>query len=79
MFAILRNRRLTFPVLATTMCSVEQTLNAKPLTPLSDDTEDQEALTPNHFLLGQPVFAEPLMPDPVRYVECRKMYKTARA
>ena len=79
MFAIFGNRRLTLPVLTTTICSVEQTLNARPLRPVSDDPEDLEALTPNHFLLGRPVLAEPLMPDAVRYVDCRKMYKVAQA
>ena len=79
MFAILENRRVTLPVLTTTMCLVEQTLNARPLTPVSDDPENLEALTPNHFLLGRPVLAEPLMPDAVRYVDCRKMYKVAQA
>ena len=52
MFAILGNRRLTLPVLTTTMCLVEQTLNARPLTPVRDDPEDLEVLTPIHFLLG---------------------------
>ena len=79
MFAILGNRRLTLPVLTTTMCLDEQTLNARPLTPVSDDPEDLESLTPNHFLLERPVLAEPLMPDAVRYVDCRKMYKVAQA
>ena len=78
-FAILGNRRLTLPVLTTTMCLVEQTLNARPLTPVSDDPEDLETLTPNHFLLGRPVLAEALMHDAVRYVDCRKMYKVAQA
>ena len=79
MFAMLGNRRLTFPLLATTMCLVQQTLNARPLTPVSDDPEDLEALTPNDFLLGRPVLAEPLMPDAVRYVDCRNIYKVAQA
>ena len=61
------------------MCLVEQTLNARPLTPVSDDPEEIEAFTPNHFLLGRPVIAEPLMPDAVRYVDCRKMYKVSQA
>ena len=53
MIAILDNRSLTDEVLSTTMCLVEQTLNAIPLTALSDDPEDLTALTPNHFLLGR--------------------------
>ena len=79
MFEILGNRRLTLPLLTTTMWLVEQTLNARPLTPVSDDPEDLEALTHNHFLLGRPVVAAPLMPDADRYVDCRKMYKVAQA
>ena len=79
MFAILGNRRLMLPALTTTMCLVEQTLNARPLTPLSDDLEDLEALTPNDFLLGRPVVAKPLMPDSDRYTDCRKMYKVDQA
>ena len=49
MIAILENRSLTDDVLSTTMCLVEQTLNARPLTAVSDDPEDLTALTPNHF------------------------------
>ena len=37
MIAILDNRSLTEYVLSTTMCLVEQTLNARPLTAVSDD------------------------------------------
>ena len=51
MIAILDNRSFTDEVLSTTMCLVEQTLNARPLTAISDDPEDLTALTPNHFLL----------------------------
>ena len=35
------------------MCLVEGSLNARPLTPVSDDPDSLEALTPNHFVLGQ--------------------------
>ena len=53
MVSILRNRSLTDEVLTTTMSLVEQTLNARPITPASDDPEDLEALTTNHFNLGR--------------------------
>ena len=48
------------------MCLVEQTLNAIPLTPVSDDPSDLEALTPNDCLFGPRVLAQPLLPDASR-------------
>ena len=79
MFGILGNRRLTLLMLMTTMCLAEHTLSARPLTSVNDDPEDLEALTPTHFLLGQPVLAEPFRPDAVRYVDCRKINKVVQA
>ena len=53
MFAVLNGRRLIEETLLTTLCLVEQLLNARPLTAVSSDVNDLEALTPNHFLLGR--------------------------
>ena len=53
MYDILGNRRVTEEVLRTTLCLVEQSLNARPITAVSSDPLDLEALTPNHFILGQ--------------------------
>ena len=61
MIAILDNRSLTDEVLSTTMCLAEQTLSARPLTAVSDDSEDLTALTTNHFLLGQESASAPFM------------------
>ena len=66
MVAILENRSLTDEVLSTRICLVEQTLNAKPLTTVSDDPEDLTALTPNHFLLGRENASAPFMPSSER-------------
>ena len=79
MIAILDNRSITEKVLSTTMCLVEQTLNARPLTPVSDDPEDLTALTPNHFLLGQENASAPFMPSSERYHDLTKAFKTAKA
>ena len=40
-------------MLATLMCEVESMLNQRPLTYASDDVNDYEYLTPNHFLIGK--------------------------
>ena len=57
--AVLDGRSLTDDVLITTMCQVEQTLNARPLKSVSDDPDGLEALTPNHFFLGEGKFSDP--------------------
>ena len=79
MIAILENRSLTDEEVSTTMCLVEQTLNARPLIAVSDDPEDLTALTPNHFLLGRENASAPFMPSSERYHNLRKSFKTAQA
>ena len=53
LYDILGNRRVTEEVLRTTLCLVEQSLNARPITAVSTNPLDLEALTANHFILGQ--------------------------
>ena len=48
MYAVLGNTPVTEDALSTTICFLEQTLNARPLTSVSSDVNDLEALTPNH-------------------------------
>ena len=79
MLAILGNRSLTDEVLTTTMCLVEQTLNARPITPSSDDPEDLEALTPNHFILGRANVCIPFIPNAEVYANHRKMFRSCQA
>ena len=79
MTAIMENRSLTDDVLSATMCLVEQTLNARPLTALTDDPEHLTALTPNHFLPGPENSSAPFMPSSERYHDLRKSFKTAQA
>ena len=38
----------------TFMCEIEGIMNARPITTVSDDMNDQDALTPNHLLLARP-------------------------
>lgn len=45
--------RLDDEAFRTLMCEVEFILNSRPLSPLSDDPDELDALTPNHLILGQ--------------------------
>ena len=49
--ALLKNQTLDDESLSTLMCEVESILNARPLTKVSDDSRDLNALIPNHLLL----------------------------
>jgi hypothetical protein len=49
--------------LLTLMCEVESIINGRPITKVSDDSKDSEALTPNHLLLLR---TGPTLP-PVRF------------
>ena len=77
-YYILGTRKLTDEVRSTTVCLVEQALNAQPITPVTDDPEELEALTPNHFLLG---CASAALPSSVYENEpnLRKRYTKAQA
>ena len=79
MVSILGNRSFTDEVLTTTICLVEQTLNAHPITPASDDPEDQEALTPNHFILGLSNVCIPLIPNTEVCSNHRKIFRSCQA
>lgn len=44
----------------TILTQIEGCLNSRPLTPLTDDPNDLEALTPGHFLIGRSIMTHPL-------------------
>ena len=52
MYGLMKDHVMTDPQLLTLLTEVEQILNSRPLTHLSEDINDLEALTPNHILLG---------------------------
>lgn len=48
--------RMTLDNLMTLFCEVEAIMNGRPLTPVSSDPFDLEALTPNHILIPKAAF-----------------------
>ena len=51
--ALLQMQTINDESLSTLLCEVESTMNGRPLTTVSTDQRDLEALTPNHLLLLQ--------------------------
>lgn len=49
--------------LRSALCEIEFLINARPLTFVSLDSEDDDALTPNHILLGSPSGCKPFNTD----------------
>lgn len=70
---VIGDTSLTFEEIATVFCKIEAVLNSRPLCPLSADPNDLEALSPGHFLIGQPLNALPEYP-----FQDVKMYRLSR-
>ena len=49
---IFRDKLFTAESLATFICQVESVVNQQPIITVSDDVNDFEAMTPNHFIIG---------------------------
>ena len=58
-YTVLGDKSVPEDALSTTMCIVEQTLKARPMTPVNSDVSDLEALAPFYFLATR-TFAYPI-------------------
>lgn len=52
---VIGKQNLTFEEYYTLLTQVEACVNSRPICPLSDDPNDLVALTPAHFLIGEPI------------------------
>lgn len=73
LFSVLQQQTLDDESLHTILCEVEAILNGRPITRVSNDANDLEALTPNHILLlkGRPVIAPGEFQDGDLYIRKR--------
>lgn len=56
---VMGETRLTLSELNTLVCQIEACLNSRPITPISSEPYESEALTPAHFLVGEPMSLPP--------------------
>lgn len=54
----LGNASLTYEELETIVVEIEAILNSRPISPMSNDANDIGALTPGHFLIGEPLTSQ---------------------
>ncbi|XP_067615752.1 uncharacterized protein [Eurosta solidaginis] len=57
---IVGQKTLAQDQLVTLLVEIAAILNSRPLYPLSDDPNDMQALTPGHFIIGEPLILPPL-------------------
>ena len=65
-------------VLYTTLCEIEHSVNSRPLTHVSLDPRDKDALTPNHFLIGTSSGEVKLGKYDSKFLCTRKQYRIAQ-
>lgn len=58
----IKDRILSYEELSTVLISIEAILNSRPISPLSEDPDDLDVLTPGHFLVGDAITA-PIEPN----------------
>lgn len=61
---VMCGKTMEYQQLLTLLTEVEAILNSRPLTPLSDDPEDMQALTPAHFWNFEPLILPPQFQNP---------------
>ena len=77
MKTVINNQVLPEQILHTVLVETEAIINSRPLVSVSDDLNDYEALTPNHFLIGRASPNNPPGQFEEREVNSRKRWRMA--
>jgi len=75
LYAALKQKNPKDEILQTLMVEAEHVVNCHPLTHVSLDPDDEEALTPNHFLMGRSSNVQPLAVSAGTDANPREMWK----
>ena len=68
---IIGDSKMTYESFLTNMIQIKSMLNSRPLTPLSEDIDNLEILTPGHFLIGRSLTS---IPEPsVMHIQTNKL------
>ena len=79
MKTVINDQVLPEETLHTVLVEAEAIVNSRPLTPVSDDPKDYEALTPNYFLIGRALANSPPGCFREREINSRKRWRMAQA
>lgn len=79
LYATLREQEPSEEILHTVLIEIEHSVNSRPLTHVSVDPRDSEALTPNHFLIGASSGEIQIGKYDAQAVNLRKQWQLAQA
>ncbi|XP_055643077.1 uncharacterized protein LOC129779554 [Toxorhynchites rutilus septentrionalis] len=72
-------RKLTDEILITALAEAEDMINTRPLTYIPQESADEEAISPNHFIRGTVTKEDAVLDNPDQYYETlRNMYQRSR-
>ena len=64
-----------FEELSNQLAQIESILNSRPLTPLSNDPNDAQVLTPGHILIGPPLDVMPEKAQEIKDIRLLKRWE----
>ena len=75
LYRISNDIRFTYEELNTLLVQIEGVLNSRPLCSMSDNADDYNALTPSHFLIGEPIISHPERSFEMSKISCLKRWQ----